>query len=158
MEIETTRFGVIQYREEDVLTFADGLLGFANSKRYIIIDVGSSTAFKWMQSLDQPELAFIVIRPDCFRADYDPDIAHADREALKIDSQDEVACFAIVSVPRSDPQRMTANLRGPLVINLSKRIGRQVVLTDERYTTRHPIIEEYRALASRGVQPTSNAS
>ncbi|MEW6243577.1 MAG: flagellar assembly protein FliW [Bacillota bacterium] len=157
MEIETTRFGVIQYREEDVLTFPDGLLGFPNSRRYIIIDVGGSVAFKWMQSLDQPELAFIVVRPGYFRTDYNPHISDDDRKALQLDSQDEIACFAIVSVPR-DPERMTANLRGPLVVNLSKRIGRQVVLTDERYTTRHPIIDEYRALASRSVQPTSNAS
>lgn len=141
MLINTSRFGEIEYQEEHVFTMVEGILGFPKSKKYIILNHQNNTIFKWLQSIDDPELAFVIVEPYLFFPDYSFDLNDDDVDILKIRSRDKVMVYTILVIPE-DPKLITANLKAPVVINSDNRKGKQVALLDERYTTRHYIFAQ----------------
>src|SRR5689334_803712 len=78
MRVHTTRFGLIEVDEELVITFTEGLIGFENCTRYLVVSQGDNTAFRWLQSLDSPPVAFPVVEPGALRPDYAPTISDSD--------------------------------------------------------------------------------
>lgn len=152
MELETTRFGTIKVEEDDIITFPEGLVGLSRYKRFILIQHGEDTPFHWLQSVDEPSFALLVIDPWFFRPDYEVVLSDSEVERLQIQEETPKAVFATVTIPPGKPELMTANLLAPLVLNLATRCGRQVILDDERYQTRHPILEEmWRSVSSQEV-------
>lgn len=140
MKFSTTRFGEIEYPAEVVLTFPEGVLGFPGEKRYILLEhTSEGSPFKWLQSLDNPDLAFIVVEPFTVDPRYVFEI-DVDTERL-IGTADPTSCAAmsIVNVPRDNPIRMTANLKAPLVVNVESRVGRQIVLGTQSYAISTPV-------------------
>ena len=145
MQIQTTRFGKVSVNQEDIVIFPEGLIGFCGKTRFVILDHKQGSPFKWLQSVEEPELAFIVIQPPVFRPDYAPVLLKTDLESLGLRQvQDEALVYAIVVVPE-DPAKMYANLLGPLVINKKARIGKQVILSSDTYSTCHYIVDEMKA-------------
>ncbi len=142
MELETTRFGTIKVEEDNIITFPEGLVGLSQYKRFVLIPHGEETPFCWLQSVDEPSFALLVIDPWFFRPDYEVVLSDSDAERLQMQEETPKAVFATVTIPPGRPELMTANLLAPLVLNLSARCGWQVILDDERYQTRHPILEE----------------
>ncbi len=145
----TTRFGVIEITPEQTLTFNAGLIGFESQKRFALIKTEPGNPFQWLQSLDMPWLAFPTIDPWLFQPDYSPTIPDSDGWEIDLQPTDPRAVLAIVTVPRDRPQQMTANLLGPLLINLRNRLARQVIVENEEYETQHPI---YDSLVARCAQ------
>lgn len=140
MKFRTARFGEIEYPEEVVLTFPEGVLGFPNETQYILLEhTSEGSPFKWLQSLENPELAFIVADPFFIEPRFQFEI-DLDTERM-IGTADTGACalMAIVNVPRDTPIRMTANLKAPLLVNVENRIGRQVVLGSQAYSISTPV-------------------
>jgi len=105
--------------------------------------------FYWLQSMHEREVAFILVDPFLFRPDYEPNIANAELAELGIVSPEKALIFSIVTVPR-DGTAITANLQGPILINRDSRIGKQAVLSDSRWKTRHDVMAE---LAASGKAP-----
>ncbi len=140
MRIETTRFGPIEIAEDRFLVLGEGLLGFPSLNRFLLIGDEGTAPFQWLQSVDEPSLAFVVIDPRWLLPDYLSDLPAALAERIGIRRPEEMGLLALVSIPEEDPQEMTANLKGPLVFNLATRRGVQLVLDDERYALRHPVI------------------
>lgn len=95
----------------------------------------------WMQALEDPNLAFILIRPFEFRPQYSLELSDSDTELLKLEKPEDSDVFSIVVIPE-DHSKMTANLQGPIVINLSKNMGRQVISTNQNHKLKHYILEE----------------
>lgn len=149
----STRFGELEVDEEIVITFPEGLIGFEQCRRFVVVRHEESSAFRWLQSLDMPAVAFPIIEPNQVRPDYAPTIGDADARALDLDSDTHALLFTIVTVPPGQPQEMTVNLLGPLVINVLTRRGRQVIVQDEDYTTRHRVVDELQRAASLGRDP-----
>lgn len=142
MTLETRHFGTIDFEEERILRFADGLVGFEADKRFLFIEnEDQELPFHWLQSIDNPELAFVVVNPMAIRPDYEFEISDAVEKRLEIEDPNVLAILAIVVIP-ADIDKMTMNLLAPLVINSEKRVGEQVVLVDDRYTTRHLVSAE----------------
>lgn len=141
MRFKSSRFGQIEIRKEDVLTFPDGLLGFPDFKRYTLLDDKRHEPFMWMQSLDEADLAFVLINPVLIEPDYRVEASPEDVSNLEIRDPSRVQVLVIVSVP-SDPMEMTANLKGPLIINPDSLKARQVVLMSDKYGTKHPIMKK----------------
>lgn len=142
MLIKTKHFGEVEVEEERIIHFPQGIIAFEDMKRYIIIEnENKDIPFCWLQSVDDGNLAFVIVNPFFFRADYEIDIPQAVVEELKIENDGDVAIFSIVVVPE-DLQKITANLLAPLVINTKNLQGKQVVLKDDRYSTKHYIFEE----------------
>jgi flagellar assembly factor FliW len=148
--IETTRFGALEVLEDEILEFPSGILGFEEYKGYVILEIRKDGLFRCLQSTDDPDVAFVIIEPAVFWPDYQVQVeAEALAEIGPIDDPGGVAIYAIVTVPR-DVAKMTANLQAPLMINRKTRRGKQVVLTDGNYYTRHPILEAGRQQRKTG--------
>jgi Uncharacterized protein conserved in bacteria len=142
MELETTRFGTIRIQADDIITLEEGLVGLSQHSRFVLIRHDSEGPFWWLQSVDEPGFAMLLIDPWFFCADYEVVLSEADVERLQLGEETPKAVLTTVSIPSGNPHAMTANLLAPLVINMESRIGRQVILDDDRYHTRHPILQE----------------
>ena len=140
--VTTARFGLLDVDPDLVLTFPDGLIGFTHCRSYIVVRHQDTSAFRWLQCLDEPRIAFPIVEPGEFCDDYAPTISDADARALELSGDAPILLFTIVTVPPRSPRDMTANLLAPLVINGLTRRGRQVIVQDEQYTTRHKITDE----------------
>lgn len=141
-KLKTPRFGELEVSPENIIHMPGGVLGFPNCRDYILIPHKENSPFLWYQSLDDPVLAFVVINPLVFRPDYDVPISPALMEGLGAERIEELELLAIVTVPKDQPQDMTANLLGPIVINPVKRLAKQIVLDPERYSTKTPILPQ----------------
>jgi flagellar assembly factor FliW len=153
VRIESEKLGELEVDEATVLTFPQGLLGFGDARRFALVDTHDSGLYFWLQSLDDPGLAFLTAVPWPFFPDYEFELPDADRDALGIiepsdDAENDrdgsdtmVLCLLTIDRDAHDGEArdITANLLGPLVINTAARLGRQVVLADGGLTTRAPL-------------------
>ena len=149
MIIQTSRFGSLEVDGEKLMTFPKGILGFPENKRFALIQTGENSGFYWLQAVDRPELAFVVCDPRLFVPDYRIPIKAEDLAHLGIENVESAQVFVIVN--RKDDE-LTGNLQGPLVIHVPTRVGFQLVLSDRRFTTRHPLME----LPRREAQPAAS--
>ncbi len=142
MKLNTKNFGEIEIKEEDIIHFPEGLLGFEEEKQFVIINnEDEQNPFHWLQSVQNPELAFVIINPFFVFPDYDIILPKSAQDKLKIEDKKDVVIYSIVVVPE-DMEKMTTNLSGPIVINAEKKLGKQVILDDDRYTTKHYIFQQ----------------
>jgi len=137
MFIQTTRFGSIEVDEGRLIEFPRGLLGFTRHRRYALLQPSEDGPFLWLQSIEAPELAFVVTDPALFVPGYQLPARCEQLEDLGADAS-RVQVFVIVNKRGSV---LTGNLQGPLVVQTDRRIGVQMVLADRRYTTRVPLLE-----------------
>lgn len=137
MDVRTTRFGVIDIAEDRVITFPKGLLGFSSYTRFCLLEPGQEACFFWLQSLDEPGLAFVVTDPSLFVRDYSVPIRPEQMVELKLGTLEDAQVFVVVN---KVDQTLTGNLQGPLVINTVSKQGEQMVLAEKRWTTRHPLV------------------
>lgn len=138
MEVRTTRFGTIEIAEDRVIEFPKGLLGFPACRRYCLLEPGEDACFFWLQSLDDPHLAFVVTDPALFVPEYSVPIRQEQIGSLELAKLEDAQVFVIVNKVEED---LTGNLQGPLVINTLTRVGEQIVLAEKRWTTRHPLVK-----------------
>jgi len=143
MHVRTTRFGTLERPEEDLLRFPDGLYGFGGDQRFLLVEHDGRSPFRWLQSADRPDLAFLVLDPSLFRPDYRFDLSGEDRRALEWDGREPLEVWVVVGVPE-DPEKMTANLKGPIVVNRERRLGRQVILSGDEWSPRQGVIDGIR--------------
>lgn len=141
MKIDTRQFGPLEFEENAVLHFPEGLMGLEHLHRFVIIDQDEVEPLRWLQSVDEPAIAFNVIDPVLAFPAYKVRLTGEDREALGLASGQEPTVLALVTVPK-DPAEMTANLLGPLVISAERNVGRQVVQHDSQYGTRQRLIPD----------------
>lgn len=139
-EIEHHKLGFVRYTKEDMIFFPQGLLGFEKKKHYILVEREEFHPFVWMLSTDEPGLSFLMVNPLIFLPDYSPNISKRELNELQIDSPQSLQMYVIVTLNK-DMYKTTGNLSGPILLNISKRIGKQLVLLDDKYSTKHPIIK-----------------
>jgi flagellar assembly factor FliW len=138
MKCQSTRFGTFEVKDDAILVFPSGILGFPEWTRYVLLDHDTDAPFKWLQCVEEPQLAFVVLDPVCFKTDYQIVIPlDALIEIHKQDS-DELSVVTILTIPSEDPSAVTANLRGPLVMNHRTRLCKQLVLSED-LPTRYPL-------------------
>ena len=138
--LETRRWGMLEIDPQEVIHFPRGVPGFEDCKHFSIFDSEEIKPFQWLICLDNPELGFVIINPHLFRPEYAPELFDGDTAELQIDPDDQIALYAIVTI-EDDPRQSTANLQGPLVMNLTKRLGKQVVVVDEAYSVKEKILD-----------------
>ncbi len=148
MIIKTTRFGLVELKSEDILTFNEGLLGFQDLRQFVLLDDPNDDIFAWLQSCELSSVAFPVLEPELFGHKYIADLSRTDSDCLKMKPGQSPAYLSIITIP-DDPTQMTANLKAPIVINLEQKIARQCVLQDNHLAIREPIFTK---LQSRVVQ------
>lgn len=141
MRIQTSRFGVIEITEDDLIIFPEGLLGFGTLRKFVLLDDPNDEIFAWLQSCEESAIAFPVLEPELFADNYNIDIARSDLIALRLESQQGTRAFTIITIPE-DPTQMTANLKAPIIINVKMRLGRQCVLQDNKLAICEPIFSK----------------
>jgi len=143
VKVATKAYGLIEVDEKQKIVFPQGLFGFENLRDYLLLDA-ERQPFYWLQSVDMEDVAFILVNPFLFRPDYEVNISNEELSDIGIHSPEKALIFSIVTIP-SDENPMTANLQGPLIINRDNRTGKQAVLSDSRWKTKHDIMAELAA-------------
>jgi flagellar assembly factor FliW len=144
VKVLTKAYGPVEVDERQRIRFQEGLLGFESIKDYVLLDA-ERQPFYWLQAVGAEQIAFILVNPFLIRPDYELDISDEELREIGIASPEKALIFSIVTIP-ADGSPMTANLQGPLVINRDLRLGKQAVLMDSRWKTKHNIIEELEAV------------
>lgn len=142
MQVKTKTMGTVEVGEDRLISIPSGLFGFEEYTDFALVD-SEYEPLIWFQSLQDSNLAFLLIDPFIIADDYEADID--DSELLRIGIKDpaDVTVFAIVTVP-GDGGPVTANFQGPLIINKKNHLCMQAILDGSKYTTKHNIIEALR--------------
>lgn len=161
MIVETTRFGSISVADEDVITFAEGMLGFSKIDSYVLVERADDSLFLWLQAVKKPSVAFPLLEPQILERNYKVELEDEDRKSLKLETNMTGGkVFCIITIP-TDPTKMTANLKAPIVINLKKRIAKQVILHSQDYPIRKsifPELQQHCASNERTIFPSTDTT
>ena len=155
MQIQTTRFGVVSVDPDHLITFPRGLVGLSDCVRFTLLQRGEKSVYYWLQSTDQPELAFLVVDPGEFFKDYHVSIREDTQADLNLTDAKDGQMLVICNCAG---EWLTGNLLGPLVINTKTRVAQQVVLTDKKWTCRQPLVRLSGAGGETGTSASSAAA
>jgi flagellar assembly factor FliW len=151
MEIDSTRFGTIELRDDAVLEFPEGLIGLPGT-RYALIAQTEDSPFYWLHSVDDPDLALPVTNPWLFFGDYEARVSDDDADALGLEGPEEASIFCVVRA--SDRiEEFTINLLAPVVVHAARRQGRQVINEAGGYRVREPLFSEVELNAVEPARP-----
>ncbi|OMF61481.1 flagellar assembly protein FliW [Paenibacillus sp. FSL R5-0490] len=138
MNIQTKFHGEQEINKDDIIYFPSGIPGFLEEREFFILPLEGTDLFV-LQSVKTTEVAFIVTDPFVLFPQYEFDLPEETLGKLEIQSAKDVATFAILTV-RDPFEETTANLQAPLVINQTKKIGKQIILNQTPYKTKHKIM------------------
>jgi flagellar assembly factor FliW len=138
MKIMTKAFGEIEVSEKQRLVFSEGIFGFEDIHEYILIDSNEGSPFFWLQAEKIAEIAFVVIEPTLIVTDYDLKADEKDLSDLEISNKEDMLLLSIVTI-NEDPNDITVNLLGPLVINKKNHRAKQIISTTDEYSVRFPL-------------------
>jgi flagellar assembly factor FliW len=141
MQLTQTRFGTIDFESDDILTFEEGLVGFPQLNQYLLLNHNDDSPFRWLQSIDEPGLAFLLADPWHFVEAYEVEIPEDTVKRLGLTSETPHSLWTTARIPDGNTQEMTINLAAPIVLNLENRRGKQVVLEAEAYNIRHRVFQ-----------------
>lgn len=145
MEVKTKVNGIVNVEEKQLVTFPEGLLGFEKFTKFALID-SEYEPFIWLQSTEESGLAFLMIDPFLICSEYEADIDDSSLKNIGVESAEDIIIMTLVTIPK-DGSAITANFLGPIVINKKNRKCLQVVLNDNRWTTKFDIVK---ALKKKG--------
>jgi len=138
MVIQTSRFGSLELDADRMIRFPRGILGFPQYQSYVLIQPEPDSTFYWLQCVEAADLAFVVTDPLLFVPDYTVPIREETRQELGIAEDGEAQVLVIVN---KVGDTLTANLQGPLVIHAITRLASQIVISEKKFQTRHPILQ-----------------
>ncbi|MBL9121904.1 MAG: flagellar assembly protein FliW [Phycisphaerae bacterium] len=138
MLVQTSRFGPVDVDEERIIQFPAGLLGFSSYRRFALLQPDDQGIFFWLQSIEAPDLAFVVTDPALWIADFQAQIRREQMDELSLTDLADAQVLVIVNKREG---ALTANLQGPLVINAKNCRAMQLVLAEKRWTTRHTLMQ-----------------
>jgi flagellar assembly factor FliW len=152
MQIDSTRFGTIEIRDDAVLDFPDGLPGLPG-EQWAFVAKGDDSPFFWLHSVEHPDMAVPVTSPWLFFSDYEVRVTEDEARRLGLDDPSDAYIVCVVRATENIAD-FTINLAGPLIINAGSRVGRQVLNDAGGYSVRHPLFSE---VELNEVQPTRSA-
>jgi flagellar assembly factor FliW len=138
LTVMTANFGEIEVSEEHIIHFEEGIPGFPQIHKFAVLEFEHLKPFRYLQSLDDPPIALLVVNPFLLHPAYAFELGDTDMGDLKTDKPEEVSIFAVTTVP-DNPSEATLNLMAPILINEKNRCGKQVILLESDYSVRHPL-------------------
>ncbi|MFJ7735985.1 flagellar assembly protein FliW [Lysinibacillus sp. NPDC097287] len=139
MKLNTKFLGEVEITEQDILLFEQGLLGLEDEKEFVLLPLDADLPLALLQSIEHVEIGFVIAYPFAFKKDYSFEISEEDREQLQIDKEEDVLTYSIVTM-KETIQDSTLNLLAPIIINVSRKQGKQIVLQDNKsYPLRYQI-------------------
>ena len=141
MKILTRIFGEIELSENQKIFIEEGLFGLEDVQEYVLLNSSEDSPFYWLQALDIPDIAFLLVDPTLVVKDYKLSVVEGDLDSINLKDNDDYLLFSIVNL-NNDPAKTTANLLGPLVINKENHKAKQVISTNEKYSVRQLLHSE----------------
>lgn len=142
MILNTAKFGEIEIEEDRIFNFVLPVIGFDELSKFIILDPNKDTLFKWLQSIEDPSLAFPVISVAALNYDYSIDLSDGVIKTLDIQNPDSLLVMNITSIPQDNPRGTTINLLAPLIFNLDNYTAGQIVLSGSGYDISYPMFKK----------------
>ncbi len=139
MKITTTRFGEVEIDDNLIFDFVQPIIGYNKLRKYVLIEHKENSAFKWLQSIEDPALAFPVTSPAFFNIDYQFEIPTETAEQIELTSADSLISLNIVTIPAANPQKATINLLAPIIINALNKQGMQLILSNSNYPVKYSL-------------------
>ena len=140
--LNTAKFGEIEISKDAVFSFVSPIIGFSELKEYALVDYKPDSPFKWLQSLEDMELAFPITLCSFFGIDYQFDIPDEEAQKLEITSGDDVFVCNIANIPQSNPQGATINMLAPIVVNIVNKKAMQIILKNTEFEVRHRLFKD----------------
>jgi len=137
--INTGKFGEVEIDKEQIFDFVSPIIGFNDLAKFTIIDYKPESPFKWLQSMEDMELAFPITLCSFFGIDYKFDISDEEAEKLELESPDDVFVCNIANIPQGNPYGATINMLAPLILNTSNKKAIQTVLKNTNFEVRHKL-------------------
>ncbi len=128
MKCQSTRFGTFEVSDDTLLVFPSGILGFPDWTKYVLLDHDTDAPFKWLQCVEEPQLAFVILDPALFKPDYQVTIPTDALIEIQKQGDDELSVVTILTIPSYYPTASTPNLRVQLIMNNHTRLCTQLVL------------------------------
>ena len=140
MLIHTVKFGDLEINEDKILMFKEGLPGFPQIRRFVVLEPDEIKPFHYLQALDDPPITFFIINPFLVDRAYEFRLSEAEMADVNSKNSNELAVYAVATIPEN-PREATINLMAPIVINEKDRCGKQVILHDCKYSIKHPLLQ-----------------
>lgn len=140
MKLNTKYHGCIDYKEEDVIYFEKGIPGFKELKKFIIFPVEDNDVFSVFHSVEKEDMGIIVTSPFNIEEDYEVQLDEEQIKNLKLQEEKDVLILNTVTL-NSDMNKITVNLRAPIVINIKEKIGEQIIINSDKYEVKHPLFK-----------------
>lgn len=141
MVFDSKVHGKIQYEDKDIVIFNKGLLGFEELKKFFLVNLEEFRPFKLLHSLENEDVGMIVISPFDFFHDYEINLDESTIRNLKLNSPEEALIITTVTL-NSDAKKITTNLQGPIIINISSNLGEQIIIDNLKYKVKEPLVKE----------------
>lgn len=141
MEINTKYHGVKEYLEEDIITFKRGLPGFEDLRKFILFSVEENESFSILQSIEDDSIGIVTIPPFGIFENYEVNLKDELLHELCIKQENDVMVLSTVTIS-SNINKITVNLKAPIIINIKERLGEQIILDKAEYSIKHPLIQE----------------
>lgn len=126
--------------EQQIFCFTNGIPGFEKKREFIFVSISPDMSMQLMKTVDE-EVTLLVVNPFLFYPEYEWELPESSRLELQIESEHDVEIWSVVTVPE-DPHYSTLNLLAPIVLNVNKRLGKQLILHDQPYSSRTPLNRE----------------
>ncbi|HCL4548656.1 flagellar assembly protein FliW [Clostridium botulinum] len=141
MNLNTKYHGCIEYEEKDVIYFEKGIPGFEELKKFIIFPVEDNDVFSVFHSIEKEDMSIIVTSPFNIEKDYEIQLEEEQRKKLKLQNEKDALVLNTVTL-NSDIDKITVNLRAPIIINIKEKIGEQIIINSDKYKVKHPLFKE----------------
>lgn len=136
MQIEVADLGTVDYEEDELLYFKDGLYGFDDLHKYLPVPLEESDRIFVLQSIEEPMISFVLMNPFMFVSDYEPNPSKEDMEELDAPNIEDISFYVICSL-KADIKESTLNLKCPIAVNALTKNAKQLILEDGKYQLRH---------------------
>ena len=133
LRVETSRFGMVEISDDKVITLVKPILGFERLRNFCLLEREESDPFMWLQSVEEPDVAFVIMNPILFFPDYMVETHPRELEDIDCSDLTKIETYVIVTVAKN-PKNVTVNLQGPILINTENRRGKQLVMVNSHYS------------------------
>lgn len=141
MKLVTRNNATINYEQEDIIIFKKGLPGIENLTKFLLVPVEENEVFSILQSVEDSNVGLVVTSPFNFVDNYEIELQEGIKKELNIKAENEVYVLNTVTL-NSDIKKITSNLKAPIIINIKEKLGEQIILNDEKYAIKYPLLKE----------------
>lgn len=132
-------FDNLVYEQDDIIHFKDGIPGFDQNKDFVIVKDENYAPFEWLVCVDGSNLRFAMLNPMIVDPTYNPNITKSQIQGLGLENPEDVLMYCFVTIA-PNPSDSTINFMGPVIMNTSTKVGRQIILENSHYGTKEPVI------------------